>query len=50
MQQVAAIVLAAGKGTRMKSDTVKVLHQLGERPLVAWPVTAARQAGAERVV
>jgi bifunctional UDP-N-acetylglucosamine pyrophosphorylase/glucosamine-1-phosphate N-acetyltransferase len=50
MQQVAAIVLAAGKGTRMKSDTVKVLHQLGERPLVAWPVAAARRVGAGRVV
>lgn len=47
---LAAVVLAAGKGTRMGSDRAKVLHELGGRPLVYYPVKAARDAGAQRVV
>lgn len=50
MGDVAAIILAAGKGTRMKSGLVKVMHELGERPLISWSVQAARLAGAEQVV
>ena len=42
--------MAAGLGTRMKSDTAKVLHQIAGRPMLHWVVTAARTAGAERVV
>src|SRR5436305_1932428 len=42
--------MAAGEGTRMRSATPKVLHDLCGRPLVAWPVTAARAAGAGKVV
>jgi bifunctional UDP-N-acetylglucosamine pyrophosphorylase/glucosamine-1-phosphate N-acetyltransferase len=34
--KVAAVVLAAGKGTRMKSDLAKVLHIAAGRPLIAW--------------
>jgi len=49
MNRVAAIVLAAGKGTRMKSNLVKVMHSLGERPLLYWPVQAAKSAGATRI-
>lgn len=45
-----AVVLAAGKGTRMGSSRPKVLHEAAGRPLVAWVVDAARQAGCERVV
>jgi bifunctional UDP-N-acetylglucosamine pyrophosphorylase/glucosamine-1-phosphate N-acetyltransferase len=44
------LILAAGQGTRMRSQTPKVLHELCGRPMVLWPVTAARAAGAERVV
>src|SRR5499427_7384192 len=47
---VAAIVLAAGKGTRMRSSRAKVLHELLGRPLVAYPVELARALGADPVV
>ena len=45
-----AIVLAAGEGTRMKSRHPKVAHKLLDKPLVWWPVNAAREAGADRIV
>ncbi|HWE25739.1 MAG TPA: bifunctional UDP-N-acetylglucosamine diphosphorylase/glucosamine-1-phosphate N-acetyltransferase GlmU [Myxococcales bacterium] len=41
VQRIAAVVLAAGKGTRMKSDRVKVLHPICGRPLAWFPVRAA---------
>jgi bifunctional UDP-N-acetylglucosamine pyrophosphorylase/glucosamine-1-phosphate N-acetyltransferase len=44
------LILAAGQGTRMRSRTPKVLHELCGRPMVLWPVHAALAAGAERVV
>jgi bifunctional UDP-N-acetylglucosamine pyrophosphorylase / glucosamine-1-phosphate N-acetyltransferase len=45
-----AIVLAAGQGTRMKSALPKVLHGVAGRPMVTWPVGAALEAGAQRCV
>src|SRR5262245_21854964 len=47
---LAAIVLAAGKGTRMRSSRAKVLHHLLGRPLCAYPVELARAIGASPVV
>jgi bifunctional UDP-N-acetylglucosamine pyrophosphorylase / glucosamine-1-phosphate N-acetyltransferase len=44
------IVMAAGQGTRMKSKTPKVLHDLLGRPMGLWPVRAALDAGAQKVV
>ena len=44
------LILAAGQGTRMRSARPKVLHELCGRPMVLWPVAAARAAGAEKVV
>jgi bifunctional UDP-N-acetylglucosamine pyrophosphorylase / glucosamine-1-phosphate N-acetyltransferase len=45
-----ALVLAAGQGTRMKSQRPKVLHEVAGRPMVTWPVAAALEAGAARCV
>ena len=44
----AVIVLAAGEGTRMKSQTPKVLHELCGRALVDHMLSAARDLGPER--
>jgi bifunctional UDP-N-acetylglucosamine pyrophosphorylase / glucosamine-1-phosphate N-acetyltransferase len=44
------LIMAAGQGTRMRSDTPKVLHRVGGKTLVEWVVDAAREAGAGRVV
>jgi bifunctional UDP-N-acetylglucosamine pyrophosphorylase/glucosamine-1-phosphate N-acetyltransferase len=41
--------MAAGEGTRMRSSTPKMLHLVCGRPMVAWPIIAAREAGAGRV-
>jgi bifunctional UDP-N-acetylglucosamine pyrophosphorylase/glucosamine-1-phosphate N-acetyltransferase len=48
--ELACIILAAGKGTRMRSARVKVLHPLLGRPLVSYPVNLARELGADPVV
>ena len=49
-QSPLVFIMAAGLGTRMKSETSKVLHKIAGRPMLHWVVTAARSAGAERVV
>jgi bifunctional UDP-N-acetylglucosamine pyrophosphorylase / glucosamine-1-phosphate N-acetyltransferase len=43
------LIMAAGEGTRMRSSVPKMLHPVCGRPMVAWPVLAARDAGADRV-
>jgi bifunctional UDP-N-acetylglucosamine pyrophosphorylase/glucosamine-1-phosphate N-acetyltransferase len=43
------LVMAAGEGTRMRSSLPKMLHPVCGRPMVAWPILAARAAGAGRV-
>lgn len=45
-----ALVLAAGQGTRMKSDRAKVLHTLAGRPMLSYPIEAALDAGVKSVI
>jgi bifunctional UDP-N-acetylglucosamine pyrophosphorylase/glucosamine-1-phosphate N-acetyltransferase len=47
---LAVIVLAAGKGTRMRSALPKVLHKVAGRSMVGHVIAAAERLGAERVV
>jgi bifunctional UDP-N-acetylglucosamine pyrophosphorylase/glucosamine-1-phosphate N-acetyltransferase len=47
---VAALILAAGKGTRLNSSLPKPFHRIGGRPMLAWSLDAARAAGARRIV
>ncbi|QDU38887.1 Bifunctional protein GlmU [Maioricimonas rarisocia] len=50
MNDPVAIILAAGKSKRMKSETPKVLHEILGRPMVEYVLDAAREAGATRMV
>lgn len=45
-----AIIMAAGKGTRMKSDLPKVVHPIGGRPMVCAVVDACLAAGCRKIV
>ena len=44
------IILAAGEGTRMKSNHAKVSHRILAKPMIRWIVDASLAAGAQRVV
>jgi bifunctional UDP-N-acetylglucosamine pyrophosphorylase / glucosamine-1-phosphate N-acetyltransferase len=44
------VILAGGQGTRMRSRLPKMLHEICGRPMIAWPIHAARDAGAQRIV
>jgi bifunctional UDP-N-acetylglucosamine pyrophosphorylase / glucosamine-1-phosphate N-acetyltransferase len=44
------VILAAGQGTRMRSRTPKMLHEICGRPMIDWTVAAALEAGAGKVV
>jgi bifunctional UDP-N-acetylglucosamine pyrophosphorylase / glucosamine-1-phosphate N-acetyltransferase len=48
--QPVAVILAAGKSTRMKSARPKVLHEICGRPMAEWVLDAVRGAGISRIV
>jgi len=43
------VILAAGKGTRMRSSLPKVLHPVANKPMVSHVIDTARQVGAEQL-
>ena len=45
-----AIILAAGKGTRMKSKKYKVLHEVAGKPMVEHVLNNVKQAGVDQIV
>lgn len=45
-----AVILAAGKGTRMRSEQPKVLFPVAGRPMLAWVIDVARRAACERIL
>jgi bifunctional UDP-N-acetylglucosamine pyrophosphorylase/glucosamine-1-phosphate N-acetyltransferase len=47
---IGVIVLGAGKGTRMRSDTAKVLHEVCGRTLLDWVLDSVEDLGADRVI
>ena len=50
MSSDTVVILAAGRGTRMRSTRPKLAHELCGRPLLAWPLAAARAATEARIV
>ena len=48
--QIYAIILAAGKGKRMKSDMPKVLHTIAGKPLIDWVLDTVTEAGVSEIV
>jgi UDP-N-acetylglucosamine diphosphorylase/glucosamine-1-phosphate N-acetyltransferase len=49
-QKISAVILAAGKGTRMKADIAKVMHPLCGKPMLTYSVDAAKAVNAEKIV
>ena len=47
---LAAIILAAGQGTRMESDLPKVAHKVAGKSMVEWVAEASKQVGADPIV
>jgi bifunctional UDP-N-acetylglucosamine pyrophosphorylase/glucosamine-1-phosphate N-acetyltransferase len=47
---IMAVILAAGKGKRMKSDIPKVLHKLAGKPMVEYVVETAKKLGVEKII
>ena len=48
--QITAVILAAGQGTRMKSNKPKVLHQILGRPMIAYLLDTLKAVGVEDIV
>lgn len=50
MNDLNIIILAAGKGTRMRSDLPKVLHAIGGKPILHHVIDAARQLNPQKII
>ena len=50
MEDIMAVVLAAGKGTRMKSDKAKVVHKIYGKEMVKRVIEIAQKAGINDIV
>lgn len=49
IMSLSVVILAAGKGTRMRSSLPKVLHSVAEKPMVGHVIDSARQLGANNI-
>lgn len=50
MKNVCAVILAAGRGTRMGSTSPKVLFELGGKPVIFWILETLKNAGVKKVL
>jgi bifunctional UDP-N-acetylglucosamine pyrophosphorylase/glucosamine-1-phosphate N-acetyltransferase len=50
MEETVALILAAGKGTRMNSDLAKVLHPICGEPMLSYPLAAVKGLGCHRIL
>ncbi|MBN2423404.1 MAG: NTP transferase domain-containing protein [Calditrichaceae bacterium] len=50
MSSLATVIMAAGKGTRMKSDLPKVLHKINHRPMVHYVIDLAKKLNSDKTV
>ena len=50
MKKSIAVILAAGKGTRMKSNINKLLHEISGKPLVKYIADTSVEAGIEKII
>jgi bifunctional UDP-N-acetylglucosamine pyrophosphorylase/glucosamine-1-phosphate N-acetyltransferase len=50
LKKITAVILAAGKGTRMKSDKTKVLHEVAGKPMISYVIDACLKAGVLDIV
>lgn len=49
-EPLAIVILAAGKGTRMKSSMPKVMHKIAGRPMIQWLVEVAESLSPEKII
>ena len=47
---IAVVILAAGRGTRMKSTRAKVMHKIAGRPMISWLIETAEQLNPDKII
>ena len=50
MKNITAVILAAGRGTRMKSDMPKVMHEILGRPIISYVVDSVKKTGVNNII